>query len=136
MAGTFHLSVITPERAVLETEATAVGFPAWDGEVGVLPQRAPFLFEMGIGNLKVEFPEGKQTLYVDGGFAQMVGDKLTLLTEQDKRLDELDRGKAEAALVAARELSILSDAGFEGRQKAIQGAEVQKQTGELAARAF
>lgn len=127
MAGTFHLSVITPERAVLETEATAVVFPAWDGEVGVLPQRAPFLFEMGIGVLRVESPEGKQTLYVDGGFAQMVGDKLTLLTENAKRLDELDRMKAEAALAAARELPMLTDAEFEGRQKAIARAEMQKQ---------
>jgi F0F1-type ATP synthase epsilon subunit len=33
MANTFHVSVITPERAVLETEATFVAFPAWDGEV-------------------------------------------------------------------------------------------------------
>ena len=82
---------------------------------------------MGIGVLRVESPEGKQTLYVDGGFAQMVGDKLTLLTEGAKRLDELDRGKAEAALAAARELPMLTDAEFEGRQKAIARAEMQKQ---------
>ena len=127
MAGTFRLSVIIPERAVLETEATAVVFPAWDGEVGVLPQRAPFLCEMGIGVLRVESPEGKQTLYVDGGFAQMVGDKLTLLTENAKRLDELDRLKAEAALATARELPMLTDAEFDGRQKAIARAEMQRQ---------
>ncbi len=127
MAVTFHLSVITPERAVLETEATAVVFPAWDGEVGVLPQRAPFLFEMGIGELRVDSPEGKHRLFVDGGFAQMVGEKLTLLTEQAKPLDELDRQKAEAALVAAREMPMLTEADFEGRQKAIARAEVQKQ---------
>ena len=49
---TFHCSVITPERAVLETEATFVAFPAWDGEVGILHDRAPLLFKMGAMDAK------------------------------------------------------------------------------------
>jgi len=127
MSGTFHVSVITPERAVLEAEATAVVFPAWDGEVGVLPQRAPFLFEMGIGTLRVEATDGKHTLFVDGGFAQMVGDKLSLLTEQAKPLEDLDKAKATAALAVAREMPMLTDAEFEARQHAVERAEKQIQ---------
>lgn len=43
MADTFHCSVVTPERAVLECEASFAAFPAHDGEIGIMPQRAPLL---------------------------------------------------------------------------------------------
>jgi len=122
---TFHCSVITPERAVLETEATFVAFPAWDGEVGILHDRAPLLFKMGTGELRVESPEGNQTLFVDGGFAQMVDNKLTLLTEQAKKIGEIDAAAAEKALAAARTMPMVTDAAFNARQHAVQSAQVQ-----------
>ena len=122
---TFHCSVITPERAVLETEATFVAFPAWDGEVGILHDRAPLLFKMGTGELRVESPEGNQRLFVDGGFAQMVDNKLTLLTEQAKRIEELDATAAERALAAARTLPMVTDAEFAARQHAVKSAQAQ-----------
>ena len=122
---TFHCSVITPERAVLETEATFVAFPAWDGEVGILHDRAPLLFKMGTGELRVESPEGNQTLFVDGGFAQMVDNKLTLLTEQAKKIGEIDAAAAEKALAAARTMPMVTDAAFNARQHAVQSAQAQ-----------
>lgn len=122
---TFHCSVITPERAVLETEATFVAFPAHDGEVGILPGRAPLLFKMGIGELRVESPEGKHNFFVDGGFAQMVENRLTLLTEQAKAVEEIDKAAAERALAEARDLPMVSDAEFAARQRAVRRAETQ-----------
>ena len=122
---TFLCSVITPEQAVLEANATFVAFPAHDGEVGILRDRAPLLFKMGIGVLRVETPEGNHRFFVDGGFAQMVDNRLTLLTEQAKRPEEIDRAAAERALTEARALPMVSDAEFAARQKAVQRAQVQ-----------
>lgn len=122
---TFHCSVITPERAVLETEATFVAFPAHDGEVGILPGRAPLLFKMGIGSLRVESPEGNRSFFVDGGFAQMVENRLTLLTEQAKEVGEIDRAAAERALAEAREMPTVTEAEFAARQRAVRRAETQ-----------
>jgi len=122
---TFLCSVITPEHAVLEANATFVAFPAHDGEVGILRDRAPLLFKMGIGVLRVETPEGNHRFFVDGGFAQMVDNRLTLLTEQAKRPEEIDRGAAERALTAARALPMVSDSEFAARQKAVQRAQMQ-----------
>jgi len=123
---TFHCSVITPERAVLETEATFVAFPAHDGEVGILPGRAPLLFKMGIGALRVESPQGNHTFFVDGGFAQMVENRLTLLTEQAKKLEEIDGAAAAVEELKAREMKVTDDASFAARQKALQRARVQQ----------
>ncbi len=122
---TFHCSVITPERAVLETEATFVAFPAHDGEVGILPGRAPLLFKMGIGSLRVESPEGNRLFFVDGGFAQMVENRLTLLTEQAKAVSEIDRAAVERALAEARDMPMITDAEFAARQRAVERAETQ-----------
>ena len=122
---TFHCSVITPERAVLEADATFVAFPAHDGEVGILPGRAPLLFKMGIGELRVESPEGNHRFFVDGGFAQMVENRLTLLTEQAKAVGEIDRAAAERALAEARELPMVTEAEFAARQRAVRRAETQ-----------
>ncbi|MFP5288041.1 MAG: ATP synthase F1 subunit epsilon [Thermoanaerobaculia bacterium] len=122
---TFHCSVITPERAVLETEATFVAFPAHDGEVGILRNRAPLLYKLGIGELRVESPEGNHKLFVDGGFAQMVENRLTILTEAAKSVDEIDRAAAQRALEEARTLPMVSDAEFAARQRAVQRAETQ-----------
>ena len=122
---TFQCSVITPERAVLETDATFVAFPAHDGEVGILRDRAPLLFKMGIGVLRVETPEAKHKFFVDGGFAQMVDNRLTLLTEQAKAAEEIDRAAAERALAEARALPMITDVEFAAHQKAVQRAEVQ-----------
>ncbi|HEX3127627.1 MAG TPA: ATP synthase F1 subunit epsilon [Thermoanaerobaculia bacterium] len=121
----FHCSVITPERAVLETEATFVAFPAHDGEVGILPGRAPLLFKMGIGELRVESPEGNHNYFVDGGFAQMVENRLTLLTEQARAIEEIDKAAAERALAEARTLPMVTDAEFAARQRAVRRAETQ-----------
>jgi F-type H+-transporting ATPase subunit epsilon len=122
---TFHCSVITPERAVLEAEATFVAFPAHDGEVGILPGRAPLLFKMGIGELRVESPEGNRNFFVDGGFAQMVENRLTLLTEQARTIEEIDRAATERALAEARTMPMISDAEFAARQRAVRRAETQ-----------
>jgi len=122
---TFHCSVVTPERAVLECDAKFVALPAWDGEVGILRGRAPLLCKLGIGRLRIETAEGRHVLFVDGGFAEMLGDQLTILTESARAPEEIDRQAASADLEAARSLSVTDDASFEARQKALLRARTQ-----------
>jgi F-type H+-transporting ATPase subunit epsilon len=125
MAETFHISVITPERAVLEAEATFAAFPAHDGEVGVLHGRAPFLFKLGAGLLRVDGPDGKETLFIAGGFAQMVNNRLTLLTEQAKDPAKIDRAEAEKALAAALAMKGTDEAAYRSREQAVAAARAQ-----------
>jgi F-type H+-transporting ATPase subunit epsilon len=125
-SNTFHCSVITPERAVLETDATFVAFPAHDGEVGILPNRAPLLFKMGAGELRVEGPQGTTILFVDGGFAQMVENRLTLLTEAAKRLEELDAAAIARQIDEAHRMPMKTDLEFKARQRVLDSAQAQR----------
>lgn len=122
---TFKCSVITPERVVFESDASFVAFPAHDGEVGVLRNRAPLVCKMGIGALRIDAPGEKITMFVDGGFAQMVDNCLAILTQQAKAPNELDKPAAEQALVEARAMKITDEAAYHARTDAIQRAQVQ-----------
>ncbi|MEM7050946.1 MAG: ATP synthase F1 subunit epsilon [Acidobacteriota bacterium] len=130
MAKSFQVSVVTPEGAALEVEATAAIFPAHDGEVGILPNHAPLLSMVGIGLLRVTTAGGgSERLYVDGGFAQVGDNKLVLLTEQARALDELD--PAEAAKLAAEHGGLtVGDEAVRLRDEAAQRARVQKRLGQ------
>lgn len=121
----FHCSVVTPERAVLECEAKFVALPAWDGEVGILRGRAPLLCKLGIGRLRIETADDKQILFVDGGFAEMLDNQLTILTENATTPEEIDRQAVSTDLDIARGLTVTDDASFEARQKALQRARTQ-----------
>ena len=83
MAATFALSIVTPEQAVLETEATYANLPAHDGQIGILQNRAPLLTKLGTGTLETRLADGKSRRFdVSGGFAQMRNNKLTVLCEK------------------------------------------------------
>lgn len=101
----FHVSVVTPEGSVLEADALSAVFPAYDGEVGILPGHAPLLALLGVGELRVTRTDGSEDrLYVDQGFAQFMDDKLTLVTEDAKPLAHLDPEEPTRLLEKAREL--------------------------------
>ena len=121
----FQMSVVTPERAVLETEAKFVAFPAHDGEIGILKGRAPLLCRLGIGVLRVETETDEKVLFIEGGFAQMVDDRLTILTEQAKAPAELDRDEAEGLLTEAQAMGTGDERAFEERQAALERARGQ-----------
>ncbi len=122
---TFTCSVVTPERKVLECEADFAAFPAHDGEMGVLIDRAPLVCRLGIGVARIETGGDTTQLFIDGGFAQVVDNRLTILTEQAIDTAHLDATKATDAMTQAQALPNLTDEEFEQRQRAIQRAQVQ-----------
>ncbi len=99
---TFHCKLITPEACVLDNEVTSVVFPQWDGQVGVLPKRAPLMSKMGLGELRIKFAEGGTRSYLlEGGFAQMVDNNLTMLAEGAHSAETLSEQEAQAELAEA-----------------------------------
>jgi F-type H+-transporting ATPase subunit epsilon len=82
MAKDIHLMVITPEHQVLDEQAHFVAFPAHDGEYGVLRDRSALMCELGIGELRYEQDGQTHHFFIDGGFAQVFDNQVTLLTAQ------------------------------------------------------
>ena len=119
---TFTCSVITPERQVLECNTRFVAFPAHDGEMGILRNRAPLLCRLGIGLMRIEGEEGSHVLFIDGGFAQMVKYRLTILTEQAATAAEIDAEATRKDLEAARQSKPKDEAGLNTRAKGLARA--------------
>jgi len=103
---TFRCTVITPNRQVLDKDVAGAVIPAWDGEVGLLKQRAPLLCKLGFGTMRLTSDNGgSEQYYVGGGFAQMKDDTLTLLTDEAMPVDQINVEEVRAALKEAEAFS-------------------------------
>jgi F-type H+-transporting ATPase subunit epsilon len=77
-----RVSVISPERVIFEGDADQVVAPAWDGEVGILRNHAPFMVLLGTGELRISQDNTEERFFVSGGFLQVVDNVVTVLSEQ------------------------------------------------------
>jgi F-type H+-transporting ATPase subunit epsilon len=98
---TLQCVVVTPERALLDDPADFVALPMFDGELGVLPGRAPLIGRLGCGELRIRLGNDTHRYFVDGGFAQVRADTVTVLTSRALKASEIDVRAAEDALKAA-----------------------------------
>ena len=67
------VSVISPEKTLFEGEVDSVVAPAYDGEVGILPQHAPMMTLLGNGELRLGVGGSAGRFHVNGGFLQVTG---------------------------------------------------------------
>jgi len=140
LAKSFRCKLITPESQVFDEQAVAAVVPAWDGLLGILPDRAPMVMQMGTGELRVDFPDtasakgGSRSFFVDDGFVQMVSNELTILAASAVAAEKLSESDAQAELneVSARRTDGLSGPEIERIRKARTRAEAKLR----AARSF
>ncbi len=103
---TVHCVIVTPERAVLDQDADFVALPMADGELGVLPGRAPLLGRLGFGELRTVVGRTIHRFYIDGGFAQIRGNIVTVLTSKAMPAEEINLASAEEALRSAQTVAL------------------------------
>ena len=82
MPDTITCSLITPELEVFEKEASYIDLPAHDGQMGFQANRAPLLVKLGEGILTVKGAGEETQMQISGGFAQMKGNTLAILTDK------------------------------------------------------
>lgn len=102
MADALHLRVVTPEKPVFEGDADSVIVPAHDGEVGILPRHARFLASLGVGELRIAAAGGVRRFFVENGFVQVAGNRVTVLCDRAQPVADLDVAGAEAEAQAAQ----------------------------------
>ncbi len=96
-----RLIVVTPETTVFDDSVQSLCFPLYDGQIGILPERAPMIGRLGYGELKATGTDGERSYFVDGGFVQVKGTIVTILTNQTIIATEIDRQEADERLIAA-----------------------------------
>jgi F-type H+-transporting ATPase subunit epsilon len=103
MAGNIRLEVVTPERQVVNDEAQIVMAPGNEGEFGVLIGHTPFMTSLKTGILRYRDAGGTERyIFVSGGFAEALPDKVTVLAESAERRRDIDVERARSALERAQ----------------------------------
>jgi len=104
MAGNILLEVVTPAKAVVNEEVQTVVAPGVLGEFGVLIGHTPFLTTIQTGAIRYIDAQGKEHhVFVSGGFAEALPNKVTILAESAERRKDIDLERAEAARKRAEE---------------------------------
>lgn len=104
MAGTVRLEIVTPERIVVSEDAQIVMAPGTLGEFGVLIGHTPFLTTLKTGAVRYTDAHGHEHLvFVSGGFAEALPDKVTILAESAERRRDIDLERARAAVARAQQ---------------------------------
>ena len=99
---TLQCVVVTPEKAVVDEPADFVALTLYDGELGVLPGRAPLIGRLGYGELRIRRGEQTQRYFIDGGFAQVRSNIVTVLTPRAQVAEEINPDVVVQALEATK----------------------------------
>ena len=102
------LEIITPDDKVLETEADQVVLPTESGETGILSGHVPMVTKIVAGELKLINKGQTESVAVDHGFAKILGNTVSVLTEAAIDVKAIDLSEVEAAQARAEEALLVA----------------------------
>ena len=97
MADKIRLRVVTPSRLVLDEEVDEVTAPGELGEFGVLPDHITFLSTLVAGELSYKQGAARHVLVIDGGYAEVLDNVMTVLASAAEFASEIDVARAQRA---------------------------------------
>jgi len=103
MAANIRLEVVTPQKEVVNEEAQIIVAPGVLGEFGVLIGHTPFMTSLNVGTIRYTDTQGQEhCVFVSGGFAEALPDKVTVLAETAERRCNIDMDRAKTAMERAQ----------------------------------
>ncbi len=126
MADKLNFALVSPEREVFHGEVDHVVGPGVEGEFGVSPNHAPVMSVIKPGALKVFNDGAERRIFVNGGFADVTPEGLTVLAEEAIDLGDVDPAQLEQQLKNAQE--DLRDANTDERRAAAQATLARLET--------
>jgi F-type H+-transporting ATPase subunit epsilon len=118
-----RLVLVTPEKTLFDRPVASVRVPLFDGSIGIYPGRAPLVGRLGIGELQLRAASGEgEGIFIDGGFVQVKGSVISVLTFSATPTSELSRKAAAQALADARAERAKSDEEYSGTARRLERA--------------
>lgn len=121
MAATLELEVATPDRLLVKDQVSEVQVPGLTGYLGVLPEHAPLLSELGSGLLTYTISGKAHSVVVSGGWVEVLPTGVRVLAAVAERPNEIDLKRAQEALDRAEKR--LKEAGDWDIARALRAAE-------------
>lgn len=124
------IEIVTPEKIAYSEEADQVTLPTPDGEITILQNHVPLVTQLLPGELTVKKNNQYSVLASGGGFAEVTGKKVSVVTDLAQRPEEIDERVAEEARKRAE--SALAERGRLSEEEfAITAANLQKALAQL-----
>ncbi len=96
------LEIVSPEKLLLSRPVDMVVIPAAEGEMGVLPNHSPMIVLLRGGTIRLyDGDKVTEKLFVSGGFAEVTGQRVTVLAKEAIPVGELSKAEGERRLAAA-----------------------------------
>ena len=113
MAGKLRLVVVTPEGKTFDSDVEQVVMPGVEGQLGILPGHVPLLTAIQPGEVDLKAGSRGDELAVGGGFAEVTGDRVTIMTDMAVKPEDIDEHAVEKALQSAQQALLEKKAGPE-----------------------
>ena len=92
-----HLTIVTPERSLIDDHAEEIQLPGAEGYLGILPGHAPLFTDLKVGEIGFRKGSSWVWLSVAWGFAEVLPDQVRVLAETAERANEIDVERATRA---------------------------------------
>ncbi|MEX0718083.1 MAG: F0F1 ATP synthase subunit epsilon, partial [Planctomycetaceae bacterium] len=118
-----RLVLVTPEKTLLDEPVRSLRAPLYDGSAGFYPGRAPLIGRLGYGELRLnDAAGGSRSYFVDGGFVQVKGNVVSVLTNRAVPADDLKTADAEELLREANDRRAVTAEEFAAKARDQQRA--------------
>ena len=102
MADTLTFSLVSPERELFTGQVSQVDVPGTEGDMGILPDHTPLMAAVRTGAIRV-YADGSETEYfVQGGFADVTPEGLTVLAERATLMADVNEGDISTQIESAK----------------------------------
>ncbi|MBO5425470.1 MAG: ATP synthase F1 subunit epsilon [Lachnospiraceae bacterium] len=98
---TMYVKIIAPDRVFYEGQVSFMEFNTTEGIMGIYPKHIPMTVVIAPGVLKIVAEDGEKIAALHSGFAEILGDSITILAESVEWPDEIDVRRAEEAKARA-----------------------------------
>ena len=88
----FNVSVVTQVKKILEQEAGYLRLRTSEGDIGILPNHAPFVAELSMGKMEIESPnkDRRDIYFLSGGFLEISDNQATVIADEILPIEEID----------------------------------------------
>jgi len=118
-----RLVLVTPEKTLFDRPVASIKVPLFDGSAGFYPGRAPLVGRLGIGELRLIGTGGEsESYFIDGGFVQVKGTVVSVLTNSSVPCLEISRKVAAVKLEEAKAERAASDEEYRGTARRLEKA--------------
>ena len=104
MADKIAFELVSPDRLLISEDVDMIVVPGTEGDFGVLLGHQPMISTVRPGILEVQNSGGEdRRIFVNGGFAEITGNRCAVMTEEAVPVEDLKRGDLEQRIKTAEE---------------------------------